>query len=525
MGQWFSSLADWLLAVIMTVIVYSLSHSGTAVSALTLARLAPYALVLPWSGVLLDRSDTRLLMAAAGYGRAMCMVGLFFVQSSSALPLGYALIFLSSSLSCLLRPAVNATLPRLAEERDLLEANSLVTQLDGLAHIAGPAAGAVFILFHDPHLALLVTAAAFALSGLSFFLAPLGPRRTSMAASVDLSIGEVLAGFRFLLRENEGVLIALTATAAGLALLAGAYYVLAVVLCSTAFHIGGQGVGWLDAAYGVGGLVGSLIIAAVLRGRRVAHLFAGGAALSACTALLLAASPPGPAPFVCVAVVGIAAVVVQVTATTIIQAAAPGEMLGRTFTAFEASLVVAMLTGATSAGPLIRLVGPRPATAVYGLIGVALLLAAMPRLLALEDALGIRVFLRGVPLLAGLPRTLLDEIAPHFVEVAVEAGIDILREGEVGDTLYIIRSGEVEVLIGGRVVRRLGPAGYFGEVALLHDVPRTASVRSRVRTQMYCLDRRAFGHLTARAHDLRERFAGEAATYQLPAAVSMLLRH
>ncbi|HEX6510445.1 MAG TPA: hypothetical protein VF221_22685, partial [Chloroflexota bacterium] len=125
-GEGFSSLADWLLAVVLTVIVYRISHSGTTVALLSFARLAPYGLVLPWSGLALDRGDRRLLFASLGIGRALCMLGLLIVDSQATLPLVFPLVFASSSLSCLLRPAINSTLPSIVSDDETVSANSLV---------------------------------------------------------------------------------------------------------------------------------------------------------------------------------------------------------------------------------------------------------------------------------------------------------------------------------------------------------------------------------------------------------------
>ncbi len=508
-GQAFSSLADWLLAVVLSVLVYDVSHSGTTVALLSFTRLVPYGLVLPWSGVVLDRIDRRLLVVALGLGRALCMLGLLVVHSPATLPLAFPLVFVSSSLSCVLRPTVNATIPSLVAEEQTVAANSLVTLVDGVAHVLGPALAGAFVLLHQTHSALLVTAGAFLLSGGAFFYARMPARAETDESPVEISLEELLAGFRFVLRENERVLVGLTATAAGLALLAGGYYSLAVVLSTRSFHFGDQGVGWLDAVYGVGNFAGSLLVGVLLRGRRVAHLFILGAALSSLGVLALALSPGGPAPFLCIAVVGIASVIVQVSGTTILQASAPRDMLARVFTAFEASLVVATLVGALAVGPLIRLAGPRLAAVSFAGAGFTLLLLSVPLLGPLEEVLGLRVFLRSVPLLAGLSRPLLDELAPCFETGRVAHGDTIVREGEPGDKLYIIRRGQVEVSIRGRTVRRLGPAGYFGEVALLRSVPRTASVHAFTPTEFYTLDRDTFQTLLAQTHGLQPRLMRE----------------
>jgi MFS family permease len=508
-GQAFSSLADWLLAVLLSVLVYDVSHSGTTVALLSFTRLVPYGLVLPWSGIVLDRIDRRLLVIGLGLGRAACMLGLLLVHSRATLPLAFPLVFISSSLSCVLRPTINATIPGLVAEEDTIAANSLVSLVDGTAHVLGPALGGAFVLLHQTHSALLVTAGAFILSGGAFVFTHMPARSGTDGSPAELSLEELLAGFRFVLRENERVLVGLTATAAGLALLAGGYYSLAVVLSTQSFHFGDQGVGWLDAAYGIGNLVGSLMVGVLLRGRRVAHLFMFGAALSSLGVLALALSPPGPAPFACISVAGIASVVVQVSGTTMLQAAAPRDMLARVFTAFEAALVVATLAGALAVGPLLRVAGPRVATISFACAGFILLIVSLPLLRSLEEVLGLRVFLRSVPLLAGLSRSLLDELAPRFETGTVAHGVAIVREGEPGDKLYIIRRGQVEVSIGGRTVRRLGPAGYFGEVALLRNIPRTASVHAFTSTEFYSLDRDTFQALLQRAHGLGPKLVSE----------------
>jgi hypothetical protein len=262
----------------------------------------------------------------------------------------------------------------------------------------------------------------------------------------------------------------------------------------------------------------------VLSGRRIAYLFIGGAVFNCLGVVLLAISPSGPLPFAFIALVGIAGAVVQVTATTIMQAAAPRDMLGRAFTAFEAALVGAMLIGALVAGPLVRMAGPRGATISFALAGGLLLVLSLPRLRRLEDVLGVRIFLRGVPMLANLARPLLDDLAPSFEVVTYAAGALVVREGDPGDRLYIVHAGTVEISVKGRLVRRLGPGSYFGEVALLRPVPRTASVRASTPVSLYALDRAAFEDLLRRDRALEPRLVTEArAEYHYGPAATVFL--
>ncbi|MGH2686449.1 MAG: cyclic nucleotide-binding domain-containing protein, partial [Actinomycetota bacterium] len=86
----------------------------------------------------------------------------------------------------------------------------------------------------------------------------------------------------------------------------------------------------------------------------------------------------------------------------------------------------------------------------------------------------------------------LSELLQHGEWVNVAPGETLIRQGEVGDAFYAIASGQVEVLVDRKVTATLGPGSYFGEVALLMDVPRTATVRALTPGRAYRLDRDGF---------------------------------
>ena len=97
-----------------------------------------------------------------------------------------------------------------------------------------------------------------------------------------------------------------------------------------------------------------------------------------------------------------------------------------------------------------------------------------------------------IGLLATLPGETLAKLAQEMRREQVPAGTEIVNEGDEGDRFYVVDAGEVEIEIDGREANVLGPGDYFGEIALLRDIPRTATARARRSTELYALERDAF---------------------------------
>ena len=94
--------------------------------------------------------------------------------------------------------------------------------------------------------------------------------------------------------------------------------------------------------------------------------------------------------------------------------------------------------------------------------------------------------LRGVPLLASLDQKHLERLAKDFTERTFDPGAVIVREGdEKGVGFFVIAEGQGAVTVGGKEVGTVGPGSYFGEVALISDRVRTATVTAT--TEMRCL--------------------------------------
>jgi CRP-like cAMP-binding protein len=93
-----------------------------------------------------------------------------------------------------------------------------------------------------------------------------------------------------------------------------------------------------------------------------------------------------------------------------------------------------------------------------------------------------------VPLFAPLPVASVENLSLRLNPVTLAAGDEIVRQGDAGERFFIVDRGSVEVLVDGEHVREEGPGGFFGEIALLRAVPRTATVRAIGETELLALD-------------------------------------
>jgi MFS family permease len=512
-GQSASLLADWLYIVSLIVIAYNVTKSATFVALLTFVRLSPYALFLPLTGSLADRGNRRLLLIGANLGRGACVLGLLFVDSKSTIWLAFPLVFAITTLASIFRPSLQSSVPAVVPPDQLVQANSLLSQVESVSFVLGPGLGGVFIVLGYPHAAFVVTGLAYSVSALTFIFIRIPPRQAEIRPTEGAWLSQTLAGFRFLFRENQGVLAAFMLTIAATGLLGGAFWTLILVMAVNTFHLGGQGTGYLNAANGVGGLLGGLAVGLLIAKLRLNQLFLVGAAVNFLVVILIGISPFSAGAFIALILFGMSDVIVQVTGITVIQTATPSELLGRVFGAFESTLITAMLLGTLLAGPLIAFWGARGATVALALVSFVVLGIAVPRLRKMEDVLGVRIFLREVPVLTTLSLQALDDLASRLQVESYAPGVEIVRQGDVGDRLYIMKSGHVDVSYQSeerpRVhLARLTKMDYFGEIALLRDVQRTASVRSVDAVETYSLQRTDFQEILKRSRELELAMAG-----------------
>jgi MFS family permease len=491
-----SIVGTWAYGI--AVIVYAYEQGGaTAVGVVGLARWLAAAIASPFAAILGDRYDRRWVMAASDLARAVLIGGAALAVFAHSSPITvYILAGLVSVAATAFRPAEAALIPSLARSpEELTAANVAASTIESVGIFAGPAIGGLLLAAAGTGVVFLVTGAAMLWSAL--LIAGIRPSAEAKKATDREAVSvrdELLAGFRTIARERRMRL--LVGLFAAQTFVDGMLSVLIVVIALKLLDTGQAGVGFLNSAVGVGGLLGALAAAALVgRGRQAAD-FGLGIFIWGVPIALVAIWPNQAFVLVLLAVVGIGNTIVDVSGMTLLQRSAPDEVLARVFGVLESILLLTVALGAIAAPLLLNWLGTRGALIVAGSLLPLAVIPAWPGLNAIDRAADVPVdrldLLRANPIFAPLPGSTLEQLAHALEAVRAPAGEEIVRQGEPGDRFYLVKDGTLEVFVDGELVQSLGPGDSFGEIALLRDVPRTATVRARSDVVLYALDRRHF---------------------------------
>jgi CRP-like cAMP-binding protein/MFS family permease len=500
--------AEWAHFVALGVFAYH--HGGTAFVGLSgLARLLPAGALAPFAASLGDRFPRdRLLLfllvleagALAGSGVAAATGGRMTVLLLAAV---------IGMTSTVVRPMVQSILPSLARtSAELVASNGATSTFEGLGVLLGPLIAGAAILIVGPAgvfigagVALIIAAVILlrvavpvqvygaAPNGRSRPTASSGSTRTGLAADPART---ALAGFGLVAGDPQ--LRLLVGLSAAQCFVRGCLNVLVVVAAFGALHAGSPGVGYLNAGLGVGALIGAFG-ATTLSTKRLAVSF--GVALTlwgAPISLVGVLTWLAPA-ILCLVVIGGANSVEDVAVITLMQRGAADEMLSSVLGVFWGMAMMAVAVGSIVAPAIVRAAGDRSALLLLGLILPVLALLSGRRLVHIDanfqpsDALGL---VDAIPMFAPLSLAIKERLAASLSPVLVTAGTTVIHTGDPGDRLYIVRNGQLAIEQHGVQIARATDGDCIGEIALLHDVPRIASVRAEVDSNLYWLGRDAF---------------------------------
>ena len=363
----------------------------------------------------------------------------------------------------------------------------------------------------------LLLAAALAVARVARLVVPERLAVPDDAPSGGFAVGkEAVGGFAWLARRRGPR--AVIAVFGAWFLVAGALDVAFVAIATEGLDRSAATAGWLAAALGLGGLCGTPLSLAGVGRRRLSPALLAGALLAALPVAILAGFGDLTPSLVALFASGVGASVLASTSSTLLQRVTPADLLARTFGIVEGTATIAIAVGAIAVAALVPRIGLGATLVGLGAFVVAVAAASSRALVALDrdrripDAERVAV-LRDHPIFALLPPYAIERLATTLEPVQVAPGELLLREGEPGDRLYLIAHGAAEVSQRGRHVRSCGPGDTVGEIALLRDVPRTATVRAGgTGLTAWALPRDAFlGAIGAhaRSYSRAMRVAGE----------------
>ncbi len=484
-------------AVWIAVIVYAFERGGTATAGIVLvAQLVPAALVAPFTSILGDRlrRDTALSL---GYLIQVAACGLLAIALWKAPPLwAYAAAVLSSCAVTFTRPAHYAILPQLADTPEQLTAANAATGMsEGLGILVGPGLNAALIVSIGPEGVVgVMTAFMVVATALTFRLRLYRETEPRVPAGAGTFVDDALAGFRELRSEpGAALLLGVGGTQFFLIGLLDVFYAL---LAIEILDVGSSGAGILASGFGVGGLVGATIALSLASRRRLSPAMAWGLAASGVALATVGFAQELAVALLLIAAAGAARAFFDVAARTLLQRAVRDDVLARVFGLEEGLQMLGLAVGSAAAPLFVSGFGPRGAFVAAGVLLVGVVVVTWPRLTRIDArsvAPGPEVeLLRRIPVFAPLPEHIIEQLSWHLIDLPVAAGTMIIREGEPGDRYYLVADGTVSVSIGGEPRRELGPGTSFGEIALLRDVPRTATVTALRDSRLLALERDVF---------------------------------
>ncbi len=530
------------LATWVAILVYAFDRGGATASGLVaFAQLAPAVVFAPIGSAMGDRMP-RIRMLALAYGSygAVTLLAAILLFAEADPLLVYAAAVAGGLALTLVRPAHASVLPAIARTpSELTAANVATGTVENVGILVGSVAGGFLLgavgtggVYLLSAVALLVGFVAIATLKLVAVIrrqrvevtfegndaSPPGDALDVLHDAHALPPVTAPAGF---VREIGAGIAAIHSDpntraivlALGLSmLLVGMLDVLGVVLALDVLDAGEEAVGLLAGASGAGGLLGAgLAISLVGRRRLVGSLLASALVIG------VGIGASGLLPVLLVALAGFVAggigrSVFDVAGRTMLQRVAPDATLARIFGVLEGVSMAALAAGTLLAPLLVELFGATAALVAAAAVVPVGVVVLRPWLSHADQAGVVHerelALIREIPIFTPLLVTVLERLAQELDHMHADAGAVVIREGDRGERYYIIAEGRCEVLVRGRVVNTIGPGEGFGEIALINDIPRTATVRALDDLDLFVLDREPF--LEAVTGQSRSRAAARA---------------
>ena len=496
--------AEWAHFVALGVFAYE-EGGAAAVGVAGLVRLLPAAVVAPFAASLGDRFPRERFLLGLMLVGSVALGASAVAAYAGSVTFVFAFAALLGLAITLIRPALQALLPSLARTpEELIASNGATSTIESLGTLVGPLLAGLLVSLGSAGLVFAVGAGALLLAAVPLLRLRVEGRIDLASAADEGGVRRlVAAGFRTIGGAPRARLV--VALIVSQTFVRGCLNVLIVVAAFRVFDAGGEAVGYMTAAIGVGGLIGA-VGAMTLRGTRLAVAFGLALIFWGAPLVLMGLWSEPAAAVVLLAVVGAANSVEDVAVFTLLQRLVPDQLLTRVLGVVWSLAMGGVALGSIAAPALVAAIGPRWAFVVVGSILPLLALLAYGRLAAIDRTVAPAPeleLIEQVPMFAPLSVAGKERVAANLVPLAVDAGQVVIRAGDAGDSFYIVGEGELDIA-GDGLHTTANQGDYFGEIALLRAVPRTATVTAVVDSRLYALDRDAFlaavtGHRAAHA--------------------------
>jgi MFS family permease len=490
-----SEYATW-----MAILVYAYAIGGAGTAAIfALVQLIPAGIVAPFAASLGDRFRRERVLLAGYLWQALSLAATAGALYADAPPIVTLIVATIASASfTVTRPVQAVILPSITHTpADLTAANAVSGIAENVGIFVGPLIGGLLLVRSQPADVFGFFAAVSVLSAILVARVPQGVMPTAAGAGDGTPIHFTMPfrGFAVLAKTPQILLLVLILTAT--TAIIGGLDILFVATAIDLLHADDAWAGFMYAAFGLGGIAGAVASVGLIGRRRMTPALATSGGLFGLPISAIALLPGAVAAPLLFGASGAGFGVVSVAGRTLLQRVVPEELLGRVFGVLEGLTMFALAIGSVVAGLIVAAFGVEAGLIVAGLAIPALLIVVWFKLGALDrDARPLDpealTLLRRLPTFAPLSAPSIERILAELIRLDVPEGNVLIRQGDYGDRFYVLAEGRVVVTKDGATIRELGPGGYFGEIALLRDVPRTATITAITPLRVIAIERERF---------------------------------
>ena len=496
--------ADAALVVVTLVTVFNVG--GVVAAALLGAiRMVPAVVAGMLAGAMLERFRGGRILVTLGLIRAIS-AGLTSAVIATAGPtmddhqftlvLLFVLAAVAAAAGAPVRPTQVTLMPAIARSPgELVAANTAWSTGEGLGAFVGPFVASVLMALGMPPAVAAVAAAAF------FVTAVVGAGlRFEQAADVSGGGRHVSSGLHLMdgvrvVRRRPLLAWSMLGTY-GQVLTRGLLSALLVVAAIELLDMGQWGLGLLGAALGLGGLIGAIFALSSSRSEQLVRTETVALVFWGLPIAVIGVLPLPAVAMMAMVVIGVANATYDVALFTIFQRGSANDERAPVLSVLEGAIGFGAVSGSLLAPVLLLVFGTSGALLAGGAILPILALVIYRRIghLGRITVVDERLvdLLQRVPAFAELPLTAVERLVEGLVPFADHAGTELMTQGEPGDRFVVIATGEIDVLVDGQTIHRLGPGAGVGEIALLRRTPRTATVKAVTDVTGYTVDAMTF---------------------------------